>query len=103
MIAAAQAIDAQVYGGRAIGITASTTAAGATTNYISTDTGQLPATGGDVNTNSPSFTISNWLGTGVLTASTSGSLRSSQSFAVVNDFVFVLNGNTVRADRITVR
>ena len=103
LIAAAQAIDAQVYGGRATAITASTTISGSTNNYVSTDTGQLPATGGDANASSPSYLINGLLATGVLTASTSGALKSSQSFAVVNDFVFVLNGVTVQADRITVR
>ena len=99
LIAAAHAIDAQVYGGRAIGITV-TSPNGSVT---STDTGQLPSSGGDVNASSPSFLINGLVSTGVMTASTSGALKSSQSFAVVNDFFFTLNGVTVRADRITVR
>ncbi len=102
-VVAAQAVQAQVYGGRAIALRASTTISGSTTNYSSTDTGQLPALGGDANANTPSFNINGVLSTGVLTASTSGALRSSQSFAVVNNFLFVLNGVTVSADRITVR
>ena len=102
-VVAAQAVQAQVFGGRAIGLTASTTISGSTTNYVSTDTGNLPAQGGDANANTPSFNISGLLGTGLQTASTSGALKSSQSFAVVNDFIFVLNGVTVRADRVTVR
>ena len=103
VMALAQAAQAQIFGGRATGIIASTTIGGSTTNYVSTDTGQLPATGGDMNATSPSFTITGLLGTGVQTASTSGALKSSQSFAVVNDFVFVLDGVTVRANRVTVR
>ena len=103
IVVAAQAVQAQAFGGRAIAVTASTTISGSTTNYVSTDTGQLPALGGDANANTPSFNINGVLSTGVLTASTSGALKSSQSFAVVNNFVFGLNGVYVSADRITVR
>lgn len=103
IVAAAQVVQAQVFGGRAIGITASTTIGGSTNNYISTDTGQLPPQGGDANANSPSFNINGVLAAGVQTASTSGALKSSQSFAVVNNFLFGLNGVSVRADRVTVR
>lgn len=101
--AAAQAVQAQAFGGRAIAITATTTISGSTTNYVSTDTGQLPQLGGDANANTPSFNINGVLNTGVLTASTSGALKSSQSFAVVNNFLFGLSGVSVRADRVTVR
>ena len=103
LVAAAQAVQAQVFGGRATGITASTTASGTTNNYSAADTGQLPAIGGDANANLPSFAVTGVLSTGVLTASTSGALKSSQSFAVVNDFVFSAGGVTVRAERVTVR
>jgi len=99
IIAAAQAIDAQVYGGRATGISVTSPSG----TVVSADTGQLPSTGGDVNATAPSFVINGLVSTGVLTASTSGALKSSQSFAVVNDLFFVLNGVSVRADRITVR
>ena len=103
IVATAQAVQAQVFGGRATAITASTTIGGSTTNYISTDTGQLPAIGGDVNASAPSFNINGLLATGVLTASSSGALKSSQSFAVVNDFLFGLNGVSVRANWVSVR
>lgn len=100
LLAAAHAVEAQVYGGRAIGIQASITS-GSTTNYVSTDTGQLPSSGGDVNASSPSFLINGTLSTGVMTASASGALKSSQANAVVNDFVFRAGGVTVQANRIT--
>ena len=76
LIAAAQVINAQVYGGRAIGLTASKTVSGSTTDYVSADTGQLPAAGGDLNASSPSFRINKLLSMGVLTASTSGAIHS---------------------------
>ena len=103
VIVAAQAVHAQVFGGRATAITASTTAGGSTNNYVAADTGQLPGTGGDANANLPSYTITGILNTGVLTASTSGALKSSQSFAVVNDFRFFLGDVGVIAERITAR
>lgn len=103
MMVAAGAVQAQVYGGRATAITASITSGGTTTNYVSADTGQLPAQGGDMNATSPSFNISGVLATGVLTASTSGALKSSQSFTVVNDFVWAAGGVSVQANRVTVR
>jgi hypothetical protein len=103
IVVTAQAVQAQVFGGRATAITASTTIGGSTSNYVSTDTGQLPALGGDVNASAPSFNINGLLATGVLTASSSGALKSSQSFAVVNDFLFGLNGVSVRANSVTVR
>ena len=103
IVGAAQAVQAQVFGGRAIAITASATIGGSTTNFVSTDTGQLPPIGGDANASSPSYSIGSLLTTGVLTASTSGALKSSQSFAVVNDFSFSLNGVNVRANKVTVR
>jgi hypothetical protein len=103
VIAAAQVINAQIYGGRAIGITASKTANGSNTDYVAADTGALPAAGGDLTASSPSFSIRKLLSARNVTASTSGALRSTQSLAVVNDFVFTLDGVTVRADQITAR
>ena len=103
LIAAAQVINAQIYGGRAIGITASKTVNGSTTDYVAADTGALPAAGGDLTASSPTFSIRKLLSARNVTASTSGALRSTQSVAVVNDFVFTLDGVTVRADQITAR
>lgn len=100
-VTAAQIADAQVYGGRAIGISGSTTVNGVTTNYSVTDTGQLPSNGGNVTATSPSFSVPGLMASGVQTASSSGALKSSQSTTVVNDFVFALNGVSVRANRVT--
>ena len=93
-------VSAQVYGGRAIGVTAAITTTG-TANFTSTDTGQLPGGGGVVNSTSPSFTIPGTLSTAVLTSSASGALRSSQATSVVGNVVFTAGGVTVTAVRVT--
>lgn len=94
--------DAQVYGGRAFGASASITSGGSTTNNIYADTGQLPANGGNISISAPSASIPGVLSTGVLTASTSGALRSSQSVTVANDVDVNIGGVRVRANRVTV-
>ena len=94
--------DAQVYGGRAFGASASITNNGSTTNNIYADTGQLPINGGNITISAPSATIPGVLSTGVLTASTSGALRSSQSVTVASDVDVNIGGVRVRANRVTV-
>lgn len=88
--------DAQ-YGGRSIG--ASGTVNG--TNYIFADTGPLPSTGGNITISAPSSLITGVMSTGVLTASTSGALRSSQSVTVANDVDINVGGVRIRANRVT--
>jgi hypothetical protein len=90
--------EAQVYGGRGIGVSA-TINNGTQSNYVFADTGQLPSAGGNVTISAPSSYIPNTMQTGVLTASTSGALRSSQSVTVANDVDIVIGGVRIRANR----
>jgi hypothetical protein len=92
--------DAQTYGGRATGVTA-TVNNGNPVNSIFADTGQLPFNGGNVSISAPSAFVSGLLVTGVLTASTSGALRSSQSVTIVNDVDVSVGGVRIRANRVT--
>ena len=94
--------EAQVYGGRAYGVSASVTSNGATTTNIYADTGQLPINGGNISISAPSGSRPGVFSTGVLTASTSGALRSSQSVTVANDVDVNIGGVRVRANRVTV-
>lgn len=96
----ASSVDAQVFGGRSIGVSA-TINNGTPTNYIFADTGQLPPSGGNITISVPSSFISGVMSTGVLTASTSGALRSSQSVTVANDVDIVVGGVRIRANRVT--
>lgn len=96
------AAEAQVYGGRGIGATASISNGGSTSDYVFADTGQLPINGGNITISAPSSSIPSVLTTGVLTASTSGALRSSQSVTVANDVDINIGGVRVRANRVTV-
>ncbi|MEO5860084.1 MAG: carboxypeptidase-like regulatory domain-containing protein [Pyrinomonadaceae bacterium] len=95
------AADAQTYGGRGIGVAASVTNNGSTSNYVFADTGQLPSQGGNITISAPSSFISGVMSTGVLTASTSGALRSSQSVTVANDVDIIIGGVRIRANRAT--
>jgi hypothetical protein len=92
----------QVYGGRSFGASASITSGGFTTTTTYADTGQLPVNGGNITISAPSASISGVLTTGVLTASTSGALRSSQSVTVANDVDVNIGGVRVRANRVNV-
>jgi len=92
--------DAQVYGGRSVGV-AATVNNGTPTNYVFADTGQLPGSGGNITISAPSSFISGVMSTGVLTASTSGALRSSQSVTVANDVDISVGGIRIRANRVT--
>lgn len=94
------ATNAQTYGGRSIGV-AATVNNGTPTNYVFADTGQLPPVGGNVTISAPSSFISSVMSTGVLTASTSGALRSSQSVTVANDVDISVGGIRIRANRVT--
>lgn len=94
--------DAQIYGGRSVGASAAITNGGSTSNYVFADTGQLPQSGGNITISAPSASITGVLSTGVLTASTSGALRSSQSVTVANDVDINVGGVRVRANRVTV-
>ncbi len=92
--------DAQTYGGRSVGV-AATVNNGTPTNYVFADTGQLPPAGGNITISAPSSFISGVMSTGVLTASTSGALRSSQSVTVANDVDISVGGIRIRANRVT--
>jgi hypothetical protein len=92
--------DAQTYGGRSIGV-AATVNNGTPSNYVFADTGQLPPAGGNITISAPSSFISNLMTTGVLTASTSGALKSSQSVTVANDVLISIGGVAIRANRVT--
>lgn len=94
------AAEAQTYGGRSIGVTASVNN-GTATNYVFADTGQLPQSGGNITISAPNSFISGVMSTGVLTASTSGALRSSQSVTVANDIDIIIGGVRIRANRAT--
>lgn len=94
--------DGQIYGGRSVGASAAITNGGSTSNYVFADSGQLPQTGGNITISAPSASIPGVLATGVLTASTSGALRSSQSVTVANDVDIAVGGVRVRANRVTV-
>jgi hypothetical protein len=103
LVAMATSADAQIYGGRAFGASASiTNSGGSTTNTIFADTGQLPPAGGNITISAPSASIPGVLSTGVLTASTSGALRSSQSVTVASDVDVNIGGVRVRSNRVTV-
>ena len=93
--------NSQVYGGRAFGASASITSDGSTTNSVYADTSQLPVNGGNITISAPSASIPGVLSTGVLTASTSGALRSSQSVTVASDVFVNIGGVVVRANRVT--
>lgn len=95
------AVDGQVYGGRSFGVSASITSNASTATSIYADTGQLPQTGGNITISAPSASIPGVLSTGVLTASTSGALRSSQSVAVASDVDVNIGGVRIRANRVT--
>ena len=90
--------EAQIYGGRGIGVSA-TINNGTTSNYVFADTGQLPSGGGNITISAPSSYIPSVMQTGVLTASTSGALSSSQSVTVANDVDIVVGGVRIRANR----
>lgn len=92
--------EGQSYGGRATGVTA-TVNNGTPANYVFADTGQLPASGGNISISVPSSFIPGVMVTGVLTASTSGALRSSQSVTVANDVDIQIGGVRIRANRVT--
>jgi hypothetical protein len=102
VVVMAASTDAQVYGGRAFGASASVTSGSSTTNNIYADTGQLPINGGNITISAPSASIPGVLSTGVLTASTSGALRSSQSVTVASDVDVNIGGVRVRSNRVTV-
>jgi hypothetical protein len=93
--------NAQIYGGRAIGASAAINNGTTTTNYVFADTGELPARGGNITITAPSSSIPGVMSTGVLTASTSGALRSSQSVTVANDVNIVVGGVRITANRVT--
>jgi hypothetical protein len=95
----AHPVYSQVYGGRSFGASVSTTSGGSPTTYA--DTGQLPVNGGNITISAPSASIPGVLTTGVLTASTSGALRSSQSVTVASDVDINIDGVRVRANRVT--
>lgn len=94
--------DAQLYGGRGVGVSASITNGGPASTFVFADTGQLPFAGGNISISAPSSSIAGTMTTGVLTASTSGALRSSQSVTVANDVDINIGGVRVRANRVTV-
>lgn len=98
----APAAEAQVYGGRAFGASAEVTSGGSTTSTVFADTGQLPVNGGNITISAPSASVPGVLSTGVLTASTSGALRSSQSVTVASDVDVNIGGVRVRSNRVTV-
>lgn len=98
----ATSAEAQVYGGRAFGASAEVTSGGSTTSTVFADTGQLPVNGGNITISAPSASIPGVLSTGVLTASTSGALRSSQSVTVASDVDVNIGGVRVRSNRVTV-
>jgi len=92
--------EGQTYGGRSVGA-AATVNNGTATNYVFADTGQLPPSGGNITISAPSSFIVGLMSTGVLTASTSGALRSSQSVTVANDVDIVVGGVRIQANRVT--
>ena len=92
--------DAQAYGGRAIGVNASVTTNGSTTNSVFADTGELPAVGGIRSASASSSTVAGVMSTGELTASTTGALRSSQSTAVAENVNIVVGNYQITASAI---
>ena len=93
-------VHAQSYGGRSTGVSA-TVNNGTSTGYVFADTGTLPVQGGNITISAPSASIPGVLGTGVLTASTSGALKSSQSVTIANDLDILIGGVRIRANRVT--
>ena len=100
VIVLSAAAEAQVYGGRSTGVTA-TVNNGTPTNYVFADTGQLPLPGGNISISAPSSLVPGVMTTGVLTASTSGALKSSQSVTIANDIDIAVGGIRIRANRVT--
>lgn len=101
LLLTASSASAQLYGGRATGVRASINSGGTVNNYAFADTGDLPPGGGIVTATAPSSAITGVMGTGVLTATTSGALRSSQSVTVANDVLITVAGLQIRANRVT--
>ena len=99
LVLSSSVAEAQIYGGRGIGASATITN-GSTSNYVFADTGQLPSAGGNITISAPSSHIPGVMSTGVLTASTSGALRSSQSVTVANDVDIAVGGVHIRANRV---
>ena len=93
--------DAQVYGGRGVGVNASVTTNGSTTNNVFADTGELPGAGGAVTATAPSSSVPGLLSTGVLTANSSGALKSSQSVTVANNVILTVGNYRILVDRVT--
>ena len=90
--------NAEVYSGRATGVTVTKTTSGTTTTTVIADTGELPSIGGHIAiTSAPAPGIS----TGVIFSATSGALRSSQSTSTVNELNMVVGGVRIAATRVT--
>lgn len=94
------AANAQVYSGRAVGISATSTVNGSTTTHVAADTGPLPPNGQSISITVPSTFVPGSTLTGLLASDTSGILRSSQSASIVNDFDFNISGVRIRANRV---
>lgn len=97
LFATADSVSAQVYSGRSVGVAATVNG----NSSVFGDTGDLPSSGGNITITVPSSTVQGVMGTGLITASTSGALRSSQSVTVVNDVDVTVGGVRIRANRVT--
>jgi hypothetical protein len=98
--AGASSADAQIYSGRATGITSTVTINGNPTNTTIADTCPLSPTGGSHIATTPFGRILGLLSTGPITSTTSGAGNSSQSSSTVQDFNLSAGGYTIRATSV---